>query len=96
MAGSNKNTSYSCQIMIKVTDGFGNFTSLSSSFVANYIENPKLSGSLVIKHGYDTNSYNNLIEVTSSNKNTYLFNSGEKIVFSFPKATDKNNDIVKY
>lgn len=103
-----KNKAHDTVITVLAADGFATTTTLTKTIKVNFTEPPSfLSSSFKIKHDYYT-SRNSITTSTgvdvpvvtatnwTSERDKIMVNSGEGIIFVLPKATDPNNDILKY
>lgn len=102
------NIAYDTVITVLAADGFATTATLTKTIKVNFTEPPYfLSSTFNIKHDYYTNrgsiTTSTGVDVpiaTATNwtsvRDKVMVNSGEGIIFVLPKATDPNDDILKY
>ena len=106
----NKNTEYAATLTVTATDGFGQTFPLSQNFKIDFRESPTIiNKNFKIRHDYNIggSGANGQIGIEvpqftisnwESQKDKLMFNMGEGIIFSMPRAQDLNgeNDITEY
>lgn len=102
---SDNNTSYTATIIVTAMDGFGTTRTLNKTIAVDFREAPVFveASAFKIKHDFQiaptiitSSSGTEVSPSLSSNSALRMFNAQEGIIFTLPKVTDYNNDVVEY